>query len=167
MQESIMTLNGISTVVSLLSHYKTVIHREVATTLAGLCYWRLPPIGQREPVLGALENLVMSYNDKTVYHACWAIAYIARVDIQLVISGNFIVLFKRLLVNWLDTFEIENTPEIEAILRTYVSVSAGHNTDIDVLIQEGILPCLHRMINLEGRRVRDKGIQKNVPTIRL
>jgi hypothetical protein len=122
---------------------------------------------QREPVLGALENLVMSYNDKTVYHACWAIAYIARVDIQPVISGNFIVLFKRLLVNWLDTFEIENTPEIEAILRTYVSVSAGHNTDIDVLIQEGILPCLHRMINLEGRRVRDKGIQKNVPTIRL
>jgi hypothetical protein len=115
---------------------------------------------QREPILGALEKLVMSYNDKTVYHACWAVAYIARVDIQLVISGNFIVLFKRLLVKWLDPFEIENSPEIEAILRTYVSVSAGHNTDINVLIQEGILPCLHRMINLGGLRVRDREFRK-------
>jgi len=121
---------------------KIPVLRTAMWALSNICFGKLPAEVQVKPILEIVSQLIHSADEKILADACWTAYYICSgVDdaIQDVLDAGVCPQLVNLLMHASASVLL---PVIMALAR----ISAGHDAQVQVLIENGILNCLAQLL---------------------
>ncbi|XP_003559766.1 importin subunit alpha-1b isoform X1 [Brachypodium distachyon] len=120
---------------------KVSVLRTATWALSNICFGKLPVEVQVKPILEIISLLIHSADEKILADACWALYYICdgvEDGIQHVLDAGVCHQLVKLLMHASANILL---PVITALAR----ISAGDDTQVQVIVEKGILPCLTQL----------------------
>ncbi|WVZ67123.1 hypothetical protein U9M48_016248 [Paspalum notatum var. saurae] len=134
------------TLMPLLSQFredmKIPVLRTAMWALSNLCFPKLPAEVQVKPILEIINQLIHSADEKILADACWTVYYICcgiGDAVQDVLDAGVCPQLVNLLMH-------ASANVLLPVIMSLAKISAGDDTQVEVLIENGILNCLAQLL---------------------
>ncbi|XP_044964243.1 importin subunit alpha-1a-like isoform X1 [Hordeum vulgare subsp. vulgare] len=121
---------------------KVSVLRTATWALSNLCFGKLPAEVQVKPILEIISLLIHSADEKILADACWALYYICdgvEGGIQDALDAGVCPQLVKLLMH-------ASANILLPVITSLARISAGDDTQVQVIIENGILPCLTQLL---------------------
>ncbi|CAM0907531.1 unnamed protein product [Alopecurus aequalis] len=121
---------------------KVSVLRTATWALSNLCFGKLPDEVQVKPILEIISLLIHSADEKILADACWALYYICdgvEGGVQNVLDAGLCPQIVKLLMH-------RSANILLPVITSLARISAGDDTQVQVIIENGILPCLAQLL---------------------
>ncbi|KAM3392311.1 hypothetical protein ACQJBY_013437 [Aegilops geniculata] len=121
---------------------KVSVLRTATWALSNLCFGKLPAEVQVKPILEIISLLIHSADEKILADACWALYYICdgvEGGIQDALDAGVCPQLIKLLMH-------ASTNILLPVITSLARISAGDDTQVQVIVEQGILPCLAQLL---------------------
>uniref|UniRef100_A0A453AM41 IBB domain-containing protein n=1 Tax=Aegilops tauschii subsp. strangulata TaxID=200361 RepID=A0A453AM41_AEGTS len=121
---------------------KVSVLRTATWALSNLCFGKLPAEIQVKPILEIISLLIHSADEKILADACWALYYICdgvEGGIQDALDAGVCPQLVKLLMH-------ASANILLPVITSLARISAGDDTQVQVIVEQGILPCLAQLL---------------------
>ncbi|VAH26172.1 unnamed protein product [Triticum turgidum subsp. durum] len=137
---------------------KVSVLRTATWALSNLCFGKLPAEVQVKPILEIISLLIHSADEKILADACWALYYICdgvEGGIQDALDAGVCPQLIKLLMH-------ASANILLPVITSLARISAGDDTQVQVIVEQGILPCLAQLLARNYPKIRQAVIDADV-----